>query len=96
MYEYHYSLYVDSSIKWMELFNGTVDDNPIDFWNIIRIGETCSGGKCEVRAEIRKEVHSSNTMSSAGASETVFLCSQCERKVCMCDMPIRGLNIGRK
>ncbi|KAG5010707.1 hypothetical protein JHK87_019222 [Glycine soja] len=61
---------------------GTVDDNPIDFWNIIRIGETCSGGKCEVRAEIRKAVHSSNTMSSAGASEAVFLCSQCERKAC--------------
>lgn len=61
---------------------GTVDDNAIDFWNIIRIGETCSGGKCEVRAEIKKADHSSNTMSSAGASQAVFLCSQCERKVC--------------
>ncbi|KAJ1396461.1 WW domain [Sesbania bispinosa] len=61
---------------------GTVDDNPIDFWNIIRIGETCSGGKCEVRAEIKKAVHSSNIMPSAGASESTFLCSQCERKVC--------------
>ncbi|XP_020235927.1 probable phosphoinositide phosphatase SAC9 [Cajanus cajan] len=61
---------------------GFVDDNPIDFWNIIRIGETCYGDKCEVRAEIKKAVHSSNTMSSAGTTETVFLCSQCERKVC--------------
>lgn len=61
---------------------GTVDDNPIDFWNIIRIGETCSGGKCEVRAEIKKAVQSSNIMSSTRASELVFLCSQCERKVC--------------
>ncbi|AES90288.2 putative WW domain, SAC domain-containing protein [Medicago truncatula] len=61
---------------------GTVDDNPIDFWNIIRIGETCLGGKCEVRAEIKKSVHSSNLMSSGGVSEPVFFCSQCERKVC--------------
>ena len=61
---------------------GTVDDNAIDFWNIIRIGEICSGGKCEVRAEIKKAVHSSNIVPSAGPSEPVFLCSQCERKVC--------------
>jgi len=61
---------------------GTVDDNPIDFWNIIRIGETCLGGKCEVRAEIKKSVHSSNLMSSGGVPEPVFFCSQCERKVC--------------
>ncbi|KAL1327253.1 hypothetical protein HN51_037325 [Arachis hypogaea] len=56
---------------------GTVDDNAIDFWNIIRNGEICSGGKCEVRAEIKKSVYSSD-----GPSEPVFLCSQCERKVC--------------
>ncbi|QCD83090.1 probable phosphoinositide phosphatase SAC9 [Vigna unguiculata] len=61
---------------------GTLDDNPIDFWNIISLEETCSGGNCEVRAEIKKEVHSSSTMSSTGASEAIFLCSQCERKVC--------------
>ncbi|XP_027345477.1 probable phosphoinositide phosphatase SAC9 [Abrus precatorius] len=60
---------------------GTVDDNPVDFWNIIRIGETCYGGKCEVRAETKKAVHSSN-VTSAGPSEPVFVCSQCERKVC--------------
>ncbi|KAK7319802.1 hypothetical protein RJT34_04528 [Clitoria ternatea] len=60
---------------------GTVDDNQIDFWNITRIGETCSGGKCEVRAEIKRTVYSSTT-SSAGASEHVYLCSQCEKKVC--------------
>ncbi|OIV93216.1 hypothetical protein TanjilG_27395 [Lupinus angustifolius] len=61
---------------------GTVDDNTIDFWNIIRIGETCTGGKCEVRAEIKKGAHSSNVLSPNGASEPIFLCSQCERKVC--------------
>ncbi|XP_061373421.1 probable phosphoinositide phosphatase SAC9 isoform X2 [Gastrolobium bilobum] len=61
---------------------GTVDDNPIDFWNVIRIGETCSGGTCEVRAEIKKAGHSINKTSAAGAPEPVFLCSQCERKVC--------------
>lgn len=61
---------------------GTVDDNTIDFWNIIRVGEICSGGKCEVRAETKREAHSSNIISSGGASEPVFLCSQCERKVC--------------
>lgn len=69
---------------------GYVDDNPIDFWNIIRIGETCSGGKCEVRAEIKKAAQSSNIMSSAGTSEPVFLCSQCERKVCQVCCAGRG------
>ncbi|XP_057415949.1 probable phosphoinositide phosphatase SAC9 [Lotus japonicus] len=60
----------------------TADDNPIDYWNIIGIGEICSGGKCEVRADIKKAVHPSNAMSSSGASVPIYLCSQCERKVC--------------
>ncbi|KAK7252087.1 hypothetical protein RIF29_35801 [Crotalaria pallida] len=61
---------------------GAVDDNAIDFWNIIRIGEICSGGNCEVRAETKKGAYSSNISSSVGASEPIFFCSQCERKVC--------------
>lgn len=61
---------------------GTIDDNSIDFWNIPRIGETCAGGKCEVRSELKKAVDVSKVMSSNGASEPMFLCSQCERKVC--------------
>lgn len=61
---------------------GTFDDSAIDFWNITRIGETCSGGKCEVRAELKKAVHISNIVPSGGDSEPILLCSQCERKVC--------------
>ncbi|KAJ7980630.1 Phosphoinositide phosphatase [Quillaja saponaria] len=55
----------------------TTHDNIIDFWNITGIGEVCSGGTCEVRAESKTVAH-----ASSGASESVFLCSQCERKVC--------------
>lgn len=54
-----------------------IDDNAIDFWNITRIGESCLGGKCEVRAEFKK-----TNVISGGDSEPTFLCSQCERKVC--------------
>lgn len=55
-----------------------IDDNDIDFWNITRIGESCLGGKCEVRTEFKKN----NVVSSGGDSEPTFLCSQCERKAC--------------
>ncbi|XP_054798081.1 LOW QUALITY PROTEIN: probable phosphoinositide phosphatase SAC9 [Prosopis cineraria] len=55
-----------------------IDDNAIDFWNITRIGESCLGGKCEVRTEFKK----TNLMSSDGDSDPTFLCSHCERKVC--------------
>lgn len=57
----------------------STDDNVIDFWNIAGIGESCSGGMCEVRAETKTRTSSMD--SSAGGSQS-FLCSQCGRKVC--------------
>ncbi|KAI4324378.1 hypothetical protein L6164_023923 [Bauhinia variegata] len=69
---------------------GIVDDNAIDFWNITRIGEHCSGGKCEVRAEFKKVAHTSNMTSSSKPLEPVFMCSQCERKVCRACCAGRG------
>ncbi|KAK3204241.1 hypothetical protein Dsin_018287 [Dipteronia sinensis] len=60
---------------------GNNNDSVIDFWNITRIGESCFGGMCDVRAETEVALASSTT-SSSGASKSVLLCSQCERKVC--------------
>lgn len=57
---------------------GTIEDNVIDFWNITRLGDHCSGGMCVVRAETKAPQH----VSSIGPSQTILLCSQCERKVC--------------
>lgn len=57
------------------------DDDVIDFWNIAGIGESCSGGMCEVRAET-KTPRTSSMVSVAGGSQSVLLCSQCEKKVC--------------
>ncbi|KAJ0092940.1 hypothetical protein Patl1_26812 [Pistacia atlantica] len=59
-----------------------IDDNLIDFWNIAKIGESCVGGECEVRAETSAPALASATVSSAGASQSFLLCSQCERRVC--------------
>ncbi|KAJ6693489.1 hypothetical protein OIU85_004275 [Salix viminalis] len=44
-------------LHWKTKFNGsiglgTVDNNVVDFWNVSGIGDHCSGGMCEVRAEI--------------------------------------------
>ncbi|XP_050236082.1 probable phosphoinositide phosphatase SAC9 isoform X2 [Mercurialis annua] len=61
---------------------GSIDDNVIDFWNVTRIGESCSGGMCEVHAESKAPVRASSATSSAGVSESILLCSECERKVC--------------
>lgn len=58
------------------------DDDVIDFWNIAGIGESCSGGMCEVRAETKTPIRTSSMVSVAGGSQSVLLCSQCERKVC--------------
>ncbi|KAL5578722.1 hypothetical protein UlMin_011164 [Ulmus minor] len=58
------------------------DDDVIDFWNISKIGESCSGGGCEVRAETDVPAHTSSLVSSAGVSQSVLFCSQCERKAC--------------
>ncbi|EOY04628.1 SacI domain-containing protein / WW domain-containing protein isoform 1 [Theobroma cacao] len=59
-----------------------IEDSVIDFWNISRIGESCSGGMCEVRAETKATVSASSMGSSTEGSKSVFLCSQCERKAC--------------
>ncbi|KAL2470130.1 putative phosphoinositide phosphatase SAC9 [Abeliophyllum distichum] len=59
-----------------------VDENTIDFWNITRIGEKCSGGICQVREESGPAACTSSTLSSSTASESIFLCSECGRKVC--------------
>ncbi|XP_024928266.3 probable phosphoinositide phosphatase SAC9 isoform X2 [Ziziphus jujuba] len=60
---------------------GTIDNDAIDFWNVCRIGESCSGGMCEVRAETDVPTHKSSMASSSGVSPPLF-CSQCERKAC--------------
>lgn len=59
-----------------------VDDNSIDFWNISRIGEGCSGVVCQVRAETVRSGSASSALSSKGASQSSSLCSQCRRRVC--------------
>jgi len=58
------------------------DDSVLDFWNITRIGESCSGGGCKVRAETKVPALASSSATSVGASQSPLLCSQCERKVC--------------
>ncbi|KAM2970145.1 hypothetical protein FF2_017151 [Malus domestica] len=60
----------------------TTDDTAIDFWNITSFGERCYGGTCEVRAETNAPTRASFSESSGGVSPSLFLCSQCERKVC--------------
>lgn len=57
-----------------------VDESVVDFWNINEFGETCSGGKCEVRAGTSSKV--SFTNSSSTSSPLFLECSQCERKAC--------------
>ncbi|CAI0547792.1 unnamed protein product [Linum tenue] len=59
-----------------------IDDDVIDFWNISGIGEYCSGGQCEVRAEKGTSRHFSPALSSAGNEQSIFKCSQCRRKAC--------------
>ncbi|XP_047317459.1 probable phosphoinositide phosphatase SAC9 [Impatiens glandulifera] len=54
------------------------DDTAIDFWNIAGIGESCEGNICQVRAETGGTRLTSNSPSS----QSFFVCSQCEKKVC--------------
>lgn len=68
----------------------TNNDDIIDFWNISRIGESCSGGVCEVRAETDAAGRTSSSASSPGASQPVLFCSQCERKACQTCCAGRG------
>ncbi|XP_057957214.1 probable phosphoinositide phosphatase SAC9 [Malania oleifera] len=60
----------------------TIDDNTIDFWNITRVGERCSGGICQVHAESGGPGYASPLLSSTGDSPSILVCSQCSRKVC--------------
>ncbi|XP_052172812.1 probable phosphoinositide phosphatase SAC9 isoform X1 [Diospyros lotus] len=57
------------------------NNSAIDFWNISGIGQCCSGGMCQIRAEAGAAGYASST-SSSEVSPSIFLCSQCERKVC--------------
>ncbi|XP_057992420.1 probable phosphoinositide phosphatase SAC9 isoform X2 [Hevea brasiliensis] len=61
---------------------GNIDDNVIDFWNVSGIGDSCSGPICEVHAETMAPTHASSVTSSVGASQSILICSECERKVC--------------
>lgn len=61
---------------------GTFDKNTVDFWNVTTIGERCSGGACQVRAETGPAAGASMTSSSSTTSESIFVCSECGRRVC--------------
>lgn len=69
------------------------DDSAIDFWNISDIQESCSGGMCQVRAEAGTPAHVTSTLPSSTASQTIFLCSECERKVCKVCCAGRGAHL---
>ncbi|XP_073157338.1 probable phosphoinositide phosphatase SAC9 isoform X2 [Henckelia pumila] len=59
-----------------------VDEGTVDFWNFIAIGDKCSGGGCQVHAESGLVAGASTKSSSSTASEPLFVCSECGRKVC--------------
>ena len=60
----------------------STDSTVIDFWNISRIGECCSGSMCEVRAETDPRTSKSFSETSGGGPPSILSCSQCQRKVC--------------
>ncbi|KAL0413977.1 UNVERIFIED_CONTAM: putative phosphoinositide phosphatase SAC9 [Sesamum radiatum] len=61
---------------------GVSDESSVDFWNVTAIGKKCSGAACQVRAETGPAAGASLTSSSSLASESIFVCSECGRKVC--------------
>ncbi|GLT56600.1 hypothetical protein SLA2020_296310 [Shorea laevis] len=71
---------------------GNIDDSVLDFWNITGIGESCSGGMCEVHAQTKATASAtaSSKVSATGATKSIFLCSNCERKVCKTSCAGRG------
>ncbi|KAH9726883.1 putative phosphoinositide phosphatase SAC9 [Citrus sinensis] len=73
---------INPNVLLNESYMGRLDDSVLDFWNITRIRESCSGGGCKVRAETKVPALASSTATSVGASQSPLLCSQCERKVC--------------
>ncbi|KZV55425.1 hypothetical protein F511_28506 [Dorcoceras hygrometricum] len=59
-----------------------VDESTVDFWNVNAIGDKCSGGACQVRAESGLAAGASMKSSSSAAAEPLFVCSECGRKAC--------------
>lgn len=70
----------------------TVHVDAIDFWNVVRIGETCSSSVCEVRAEMHSSAPVASTIPSRKGSE-LFNCSNCKRKACRVCCAGRGANL---
>lgn len=68
-------------------------DDLVDFWNITEIGETCFGGTCEVRAEIKTPVQVPSKASLVAAPQPALVCSQCRRKVCKVCCAGRGAQL---
>ncbi|KAG9135943.1 hypothetical protein Leryth_025787 [Lithospermum erythrorhizon] len=54
----------------------------VDFWNISGIGESCLGSKCQVRFEAGQASNAPSSLSNDPGSQSMFVCLQCERKVC--------------
>ncbi|KAL6556456.1 putative phosphoinositide phosphatase sac9 [Orobanche gracilis] len=61
---------------------GMFDKDSVDFWNVSAIGESCLGGACQVRAETGPAADGVLTSSSSAMSKSIFICSECGRKVC--------------
>ncbi|KAE8714463.1 putative phosphoinositide phosphatase SAC9 [Hibiscus syriacus] len=59
-----------------------IEDNVIDFWNISSIGESCSGGMCEVCVNTKETLSASSMGSCKDGSDSVFKCSECHKKAC--------------
>ncbi|KAK8703510.1 hypothetical protein V6N13_047167 [Hibiscus sabdariffa] len=59
-----------------------IEDNVIDFWNISSIGESCSGGMCEVCVSTKETLFASSMVSDKEGSDSVFKCSECQKKAC--------------
>ncbi|XP_020520412.1 probable phosphoinositide phosphatase SAC9 isoform X2 [Amborella trichopoda] len=57
------------------------EDCDIDFWNIYRIGESCSEAKCEVHIK-SKQTQVSCANIHANDPSLLLVCSNCRRKVC--------------
>lgn len=61
---------------------GQLEEDSIDFWNVNSIGARCSLGACQVRAETGQNFGPSMMSSSVMASESIFVCSDCGKRVC--------------
>ncbi|XP_051142615.1 probable phosphoinositide phosphatase SAC9 isoform X2 [Andrographis paniculata] len=61
---------------------GIVEENSVDFWNINSIEARCSLGSCQVRHETGQGVGLSPASSPSVASESIFVCSECGKRVC--------------